>query len=84
MNTTEESPGTYGFLVFAWLQLAVAITMMVIGLWTLKEPLMVKGYYFITSVLLVGGSITAMKASYDYSRQKALRGRPLGFGRDSE
>ncbi|MDO4917084.1 MAG: YiaA/YiaB family inner membrane protein [Rothia sp. (in: high G+C Gram-positive bacteria)] len=78
MNPNEENHGAYGFLVFAWLQLAIAITMMIVGLWTLKEPLMVKGYYFITSILLVGGSITAMKATYDYNRQKAYRERVGG------
>ncbi|QNV39583.1 hypothetical protein IDM48_09425 [Rothia amarae] len=80
MNPNEENSGAYGFLVFAWLQLAIAITMMIIGLWTLKEPLMVKGYYFITSVLLVGGSITAMKATYDYNRHKAYRERVASRG----
>lgn len=56
---------TASFYLMAWASFAFFIALMVIGLWTLKEPLMVKGYYLMGSVGLISSSFTVAKVVRD-------------------
>lgn len=51
--------------MLAWLSFVFFIALILIGLYTLKEPLMVKGYYLMGSVGLISSSFTLSKVVRD-------------------
>lgn len=53
------------FTLLAWVSFAFFAALMLIGLYTLKEPLMVKGYYLMGSVGLISSSFTVAKVVRD-------------------
>lgn len=56
---------TPAFSFLAWASFAFFVSLMLIGLYTLKEPLMVKGYYLMGSVGLISSSFTVAKVVRD-------------------
>ena len=56
---------TPAFVMLAWLSFVFFIALILIGLYTLKEPLMVKGYYLMGSVGLISSSFTLSKVVRD-------------------
>lgn len=53
------------FIFLSWGSFAFFVALMMIGLYTLKEPLMVKGYYLMGSVGLISSSFTLAKVIRD-------------------
>lgn len=53
------------FVFLSWGSFAFFVALMLIGLYTLKEPLMVKGYYLMGSVGLISSSFTLSKVIRD-------------------
>ncbi|MFK4566882.1 YiaA/YiaB family inner membrane protein [Enterococcus sp. UD-01] len=56
---------TPAFVFLSWGSFAFFAALMLIGLYTLKEPLMVKGYYLMGSVGLISSSFTLSKVIRD-------------------
>ncbi|MGX7244905.1 YiaA/YiaB family inner membrane protein [Enterococcus quebecensis] len=56
---------TPAFVFLSWGSFAFFVALMLIGLYTLKEPLMVKGYYLMGSVGLISSSFTLSKVIRD-------------------
>ncbi|MBP2099816.1 YiaA/YiaB family inner membrane protein [Enterococcus rivorum] len=56
---------TPAFVFLSWGSFAFFVALMMIGLYTLKEPLMVKGYYLMGSVGLISSSFTLAKVVRD-------------------
>lgn len=56
---------TPAFTLMAWVSFMFFVSLMLIGLYTLKEPLMVKGYYLMGSVGLISSSFTVAKVVRD-------------------
>lgn len=56
---------TPGFTIMAWGSFLLFLSLVLIGLYTLKEPLMVKGYYLMGSVGLISSSFTVAKVVRD-------------------
>lgn len=56
---------TPAFTLMAWASFAFFVALILIGLYTLKEPLMVKGYYLMGSVGLISSSFTVSKVVRD-------------------
>ena len=56
---------TPGFALMAYGSFALFVGLMLVGLYTLKEPLMVKGYYLMGSVGLISSSFTVAKVVRD-------------------
>lgn len=56
---------TPAFSLMAWASFGFFVTLILIGLYTLKEPLMVKGYYLMGSVGLISSSFTVSKVVRD-------------------
>ena len=56
---------TPAFYVYGWGSFAFFVTLVLVGLYTLKEPLMVKGYYLMGSVGLISSSFTLAKVIRD-------------------
>ena len=52
MNNLKKKTyrNTPAFMFMAWGSFAFFVTLVLVGLYTLKEPLMVKGYYLMGSV----------------------------------
>lgn len=53
------------FVLLAWVSFGFFVVLMLVGLYTLKEPLMVKGYYLMGSVGLISSSFTVAKVVRD-------------------
>lgn len=53
------------FVMLSYLSFFFFVGLMLIGLYTLKEPLMVKGYYLMGSVGLVSSAFTLAKVIRD-------------------
>ncbi|HEL2402738.1 YiaA/YiaB family inner membrane protein [Streptococcus suis] len=56
---------TPAFTLMAWASFIFFVALILIGLYTLKEPLMVKGYYLMGSVGLISSSFTVSKVVRD-------------------
>lgn len=56
---------TPAFVFLSWGSFAFFVALVLIGLYTLKEPLMVKGYYLMGSVGLISSSFTLSKVIRD-------------------
>lgn len=56
---------TPAFTLLAWGSFAFFVSLILIGLYYLKEPLMVKGYYLMGSVGLISSSFTLSKVIRD-------------------
>ncbi|HEL2203190.1 TPA: hypothetical protein TZE22_000486 [Streptococcus suis] len=56
---------TPAFTMMAWGSFIFFASLILIGLYTLKEPLMVKGYYLMGSVGLISSSFTLSKVIRD-------------------
>lgn len=56
---------TPAFVMLAWGSFLFFVVLILIGLYTLKEPLMVKGYYLMGSVGLISSSFTLSKVIRD-------------------
>lgn len=56
---------TPAFTMMAWAAFAFFVTLILVGLYYLKEPLMVKGYYLMGSVGLISSSFTLSKVIRD-------------------
>lgn len=56
---------TPAFMFMSWGSFAIFLALMLIGLYTLKEPLMVKGYYLMGSIGLISSSFTLAKVIRD-------------------
>ena len=52
---------TTSFNMMAWGSFGFFVILMLVGLYTLKEPLMVKGYYLMGCVGLISSSFTVSK-----------------------
>lgn len=53
------------FTLMSWMSFIFFCSLILIGLYTLKEPLMVKGYYLMGSVGLISSSFTLAKVIRD-------------------
>ncbi|EGO5129694.1 YiaA/YiaB family inner membrane protein [Enterococcus faecalis] len=56
---------TPAFVMLAWGSFLFFVVLILVGLYTLKEPLMVKGYYLMGSVGLISSSFTLSKVIRD-------------------
>lgn len=56
---------TPAFVLLSWGSFLFFVILILIGLYTLKEPLMVKGYYLMGSVGLISSSFTLSKVIRD-------------------
>ncbi|SJZ72875.1 hypothetical protein SAMN02745116_01281 [Pilibacter termitis] len=56
---------TSSFVFLAWASFSLFVALMLIGLYTLKEPLMVKGYYLMGTVGIISSSFTVSKVIRD-------------------
>lgn len=56
---------TPAFTMMAWVSFLLFVALMLIGLYILKEPLMVKGYYLMAAVGLISSSFTVAKVVRD-------------------
>ncbi|MBE9388349.1 YiaA/YiaB family inner membrane protein [Vagococcus salmoninarum] len=56
---------TPAFIFLAWGTFGLFVFLMMLGLYHLKEPLMVKGYYLMGSVGLISSSFTLAKVIRD-------------------
>lgn len=67
MNNVKKKVyrNTPAFTMMAWGSFIFFSALILIGLWTLKEPLMVKGYYLMGSVGLISSSFTVSKVVRD-------------------
>ena len=67
MNNIKKKAyrNTPAFVLLAWGSFPFFIILISIGLYTLKEPLMVKGYYLMGSVGLISSSFTLSKVIRD-------------------
>lgn len=67
MNNLKKKTyrNTPAFMFMAWGSFAFFVTLVLVGLYTLKEPLMVKGYYLMGSVGLISSSFTLAKVIRD-------------------
>lgn len=63
---------TSSFTMMAWGSFLFFSALMLIGLYTLKEPLMVKGYYLMGSVGLISSSFTVAKVVRDNQEDDEL------------
>lgn len=59
------------FYLMAWVSFGFFVSLMIIGLWTLEEPLMVKGYYLMAAVGLISSSFTVAKVVRDKQEDEA-------------
>ncbi|EFI84978.1 yiaA/B two helix domain [Listeria grayi] len=53
------------FVMLAWGSFLIFLALVIIGLITLKEPLMVKGYYFMGAIGLISTAFTLAKVIRD-------------------
>ncbi|MBS7576600.1 MULTISPECIES: YiaA/YiaB family inner membrane protein [unclassified Enterococcus] len=67
MNNIKKKAyrNTPAFVMMAWGAFLFFCILILIGLYTLKEPLMVKGYYLMGSVGLISSSFTLSKVIRD-------------------
>ncbi len=67
MNNVKKKVyrNTPAFTMMAWGSFIFFVSLILIGLYTLKEPLMVKGYYLMGSVGLISSSFTVSKVVRD-------------------
>ncbi|HIB1966038.1 TPA: YiaA/YiaB family inner membrane protein [Enterococcus faecalis] len=56
---------TPAFVMLAWGSFLFFVVLILVALYTLKEPLMVKGYYLMGSVGLISSSFTLSKVIRD-------------------
>lgn len=56
---------TPAYQLMAWGSFALFVSLILIGLYTLKEPIMVKGYYLMGAVGLISSSFTVAKVVRD-------------------
>lgn len=56
---------TQAFTFLAWASFALALGMMLIGIYTLEEPLSVKGYYLMGTFFLAMSSFVLQKVVRD-------------------
>jgi hypothetical protein len=56
---------TGAFILLAWLSLVIFTGLILIGLYNLDEPLMVKGYYLMGTVGIITSSFTVAKVVRD-------------------
>lgn len=60
------------FVALAWGSFIFFVILILVGLYTLKEPLMVKGYYLMGSVGLISSSFTLSKVIRDNQEDEEL------------
>lgn len=86
MNNLKKKTyrNTASFVLLAWGAFAFFVILMGIGLYTLKEPLMVKGYYLMGSVGLISSSFTVAKVVRDNQEDEELYSKMLGTVEDSK
>lgn len=65
MSKRKVYRNTPAFTMMAWGSFIFFVSLILIGLYTLKEPLMVKGYYLMGSVGLISSSFTVSKVVRD-------------------
>lgn len=67
MNNIKKKAyrNTPAFVFIAWGSFIFFTALIILGLYTLKEPLMVKGYYLMGSVGLISSSFTLSKVIRD-------------------
>jgi len=61
----NKKRNTPAFTFLAWASFVAAFAAMYIGIWTLEEPLSVKGYYAVTAMFLVMSSFVLQKTIRD-------------------
>ncbi|WP_082418919.1 YiaA/YiaB family inner membrane protein [Massilibacterium senegalense] len=67
---------TPAFTMLAWLGLILFTGLILIGLYTLKEPLMVKGYYLMGTIGVIISSFTVAKVVRDNQEDEEEFSRP--------
>ena len=63
---------TTSFNMMAWGSFAFFVILMLVGLYTLKEPLMVKGYYLMGCVGLISSSFTPIQRFFQSSTSRNI------------
>ena len=63
---------TNSFVALTWESFIFFVILILVGLYTLKEPLMVKGYYLMGSVGLISSSFTLSKVIRDNQEDEEL------------
>jgi hypothetical protein len=66
---------TNAFTFLAWVSFVAAVLAMYVGIYYLKEPLMVKGYYSVTAAFLIMSSFVLQKVIRDNDEDSQKEGR---------
>ncbi len=61
----KRKRNTQHFTFLAWASFSIFTSLMFIGLYTLEEPLFVKGYYFMGSIGIIVSSFMVAKVTRD-------------------
>lgn len=75
---------TPAFVMLAWGLFLFFVVLILVGLYTLKEPLMVKGYYLMGSVGLISSSFTLSKVIRDNQEDEERYNQMFRAHKDSE
>ncbi|EGO8079898.1 TPA: YiaA/YiaB family inner membrane protein [Enterococcus faecalis] len=75
---------TPAFVMLAWGSFLFFVVLILVGLYTLKEPLMVKGYYLMGSVGLISSSFTLSKVIRDNQEDEERYNQMFRAHEDSE
>ncbi|EEU23450.1 hypothetical protein KUB85_002179 [Enterococcus faecalis] len=75
---------TPAFVMLAWGLFLFFVVLILVGLYTLKEPLMVKGYYLMGSVGLISSSFTLSKVIRDNQEDEERYNQMFRAHEDSE
>lgn len=74
---------TPAFTFLAWASFVAAFAAMYIGIWTLEEPLSVKGYYAVTAMFLVMSSFVLQKTIRD-NQEDSEQNMPSSQNNDNQ
>lgn len=72
------------FTFLAWTAFAIALSMMIIGIYTLEEPLSVKGYYLMGTFFLSMSAFVLQKVIRDNAEDDYKERERLGHTERSE
>ena len=61
----KRKRNTQHFTFLAWAAFAIFTALMLVGLYTLEEPLFVKGYYFMGTIGIIVSSFMVAKVTRD-------------------
>jgi hypothetical protein len=70
VKVLKRRRNTSAFTFLAWVSFVAAVIAMYVGIYHLKEPLSVKGYYAVTAAFLIMSSFVLQKTIRDNEEDK--------------